>query len=483
MSNLRVADFIDIMLVAGCLYLLLSWMRQSTSRGTARRLAVVLLLFTVLYLPARVFEMYLIGRVAEVFFVAFILAIIVVFQADLRRMIDRAGTWIFSGSSATSDTFPADQLTEAVAHMAKDQTGALIAIRGSEPWEQHIQGGINLGGTVSPPLLYSLFDHTTPGHDGALLMEGDRIVKFAAHLPLADDVPVVSQYGGTRHSAALGLAERCDAFVIVVSEERGTISVAANGTIEEVVSSNELRERLERFWEKTYGRESGTPRRWIGTHSFQTGVVSLVLAAALWLVFAYSPGTTQRTYEVPIEYRNVPEEWMIEEEARWVDITLSGPEQRFRLIDAGQLAIELDVEDPEEGWNEFTIGLDDLDLPEQLILETVEPQTIQVHARPMRRIELPVAISTEGALPDTLELVSLQVEPDSATVLVPENGVPLTEISTESIDLSEVVADTTFERQLVLTTDMRSPQDGDTEVEVQIEVERVGNSGEEGDGR
>lgn len=117
----------------------------------------------------------------------------------------------------------------AASKLGEMRTGALIAVKGAEPWDHHMQGGIELGGAISLPLLFSLFDHRTPGHDGALLIEGNRVTKFAVQLPLAPIPPHVIRYGGTRHAAGLGLAEVCDAFIVVVSEERGTISLAHDG--------------------------------------------------------------------------------------------------------------------------------------------------------------------------------------------------------------------------------------------------------------
>lgn len=480
--NLRPTDFIDIALVAAFLYVLISWMRQSTSLGTRRRIAIILLLFAAVYLPARFLDMYLVGRVTELVFIALLLAVVVVFQSDLRRMLDQAGTWLFSDTpSAADNSSPVDQLVEAAAKMAEEKTGALIAIRGNEPWGRHVHGGVDLGGAVSPPLLYSIFDHRTPGHDGALLIEGDRIVKFAAHLPLANNEPEVSQYGGTRHAAALGLAEHCDAFVIVVSEERGTISVAHNGEMEEVETPGELKERLGQFWEEYYGEEAHPRRARLSMHNLQTAALSITFAVALWLLFAYSPGTVYRSFEVPIEYRNAPPEWLLEDGEQWANVTISGPEQAFRLINPERLAIALDMEEPEEGWNEFAVDRSDLNLPEQLSLENVQPQTVRINARPMRSVTLPVSVPTEGELPSSLQLVGLEPEPDSVSVLVLEEGSGYNQISTEPVDLSEVSGEeTTFERPLVLAPDMRFPPDGETAVEVHVEVEPAEEEGGSG---
>jgi diadenylate cyclase len=164
--TLRIADLIDVVLVAFFLYVFMSWMRQSISQSTARGLSVLLALFAGVYLLARFFEMYLIGQVSTILLAIILLAAIVAFQSDLRRLFDRTGAWLFSWGDAPAMLGGSivNALVESVAYLAEARSGALIAIRGAEPWDRHIQGGVELNGSLSPPLLYSLFDHRTPGH-------------------------------------------------------------------------------------------------------------------------------------------------------------------------------------------------------------------------------------------------------------------------------------------------------------------------------
>ena len=104
----------------------------------------------------------------------------------------------------------------------------MIVLQGNDPLERHINGGTNLDGIVSEPLLESLFDPHSIGHDGAVIIDGNRVTKFGCHLPLSMNTSKYENIG-LRHTAALGLAERSDAICIVVSEERGTISLAYHG--------------------------------------------------------------------------------------------------------------------------------------------------------------------------------------------------------------------------------------------------------------
>jgi DNA integrity scanning protein DisA with diadenylate cyclase activity len=134
--------------------------------------------------------------------------------------------------------------------------GALIVIPGRESIERHTEGGIEIDARLSEPLLLSLFDPNSPGHDGAVVIQGSRISAFAVHLPLS----TVPAGRGTRHAAALGLAERCDALCVVVSEERGTISLAREGAIRPIANEAQLAGDLPQLSLRMLPERLATPR-------------------------------------------------------------------------------------------------------------------------------------------------------------------------------------------------------------------------------
>lgn len=467
---LRVADFLDIILVAFLLYVLLWWMRRNLSESAGRGIGVVVAIFLGLYLPVRYFEMFLIGRVIEVLFALILLVAIVVYQSDLRRMLDRAGTWLFTRrSSADSSASTVDHLVEAATQLADSYTGALIAIRGRDPWDHHVRGGVELNGEVSPPLLQSIFDPKSDGHDGAVLLEGDQVTCFAVELPLPEEQPEESKYGGTRHSAAVGLSEVCDALVVVVSEERGTISVAEGGKMKEMDTPMELKERLDRFWRTHYDEGTKQTNPWWSWASLQTALVSVTLSVFLWFMFAYSPNPVYRSYDVPIEFRDVPSDWQLEDPPNTARITLSGPEHVFRSIDPGQLTVSLSLEKPQEGVNQFRIDAENLELPEQLTLDSVDPRTIQVEAQPLVATMLPVSVPTQGAVPDSLALDTIQFAPDSVTVLLPK-GQSYQEVTTEPVNLDSITQTTTFPRSIVQPEGIRFPDGEGREIQVRVSI-------------
>ena len=191
---------------------------------------------------------------------------------------------------------------------------------------------MRVNGQISLPLIYSIFHPASPGHDGAVVLEGPRIERLGVHLPLSKNLAEIGD-GGTRHAAALGLSERTDALVIVISEERGTISVAEHGRLTRIQPA-QLKPLLERRHQPHPPTPEPSDSSW-RLRNIVWKAVSLLLAVVLWLLFARQVETVQRTYIMPIEYRNAPAGYRIKEQgANRVEVTLSGSERAFSLLDA-----------------------------------------------------------------------------------------------------------------------------------------------------
>lgn len=468
-ESLRAAAFLDLLLVAALFFVVISWVRSAQSGSAARRLMALVFLYGLVYLAVDFFELYLVQRVLGVLFFVVLIALVVVFQGDIRRLLDRLGSVGLRRAGGVAPTSPVYLLTEATAQMAESRTGALIAIRGDDPWESHLQGGIELNGKLSRPLLHSIFNPSSPGHDGAMLLEGDRVTRFGVHLPLARRPPAISKSGGTRHTAALGLAEECDALVIVVSEERGTVSIAENGELVETSAPSELGERLTVFWENHYDRKDSVRRTWWSRRSLETGALSIGLAAMVWFLFVYSADTVFRSYRVPVEIRNLPAAWTISgDRAPSVLVTLSGSDPAFDRLQTDELAVSFDLSEPLRGVNELTITEDNLPLPAGLDLAVAEPRSVQVQAMPQRLLTLPVRVRAPEGLTagDTLVM-----EPATVDVLIPEDLTDVPEaIYTGPFELESLTEDGTTEVPLILPTDVRLAPDERSEVEVRLQA-------------
>ncbi len=377
-ESFRIVDVIDILLVSVFLYAVLVWFQRAASRGMVFGVVVL----SVVYFMARGLDMYLTSLAFHTSFAVLVLILVVVFQEDLRRLLESVSS-LRSVRFRMDDAIKLDldMLVETIFKLAASHTGALIVLRGKEPLERHLNGGVAVNGQISRSLLCSIFDPHSPGHDGAVVIERDRITEFAAHLPISKNTKVIAGRG-TRHSAALGLSENSDALTIVVSEERGVVSVAEGGQLEETASPSELRRRLESLSMDVVSAASQSVwQRFVLQHS---GLKALSFAIALlaWLLFAYDPNTVQRTFVAPIEYRNLAKGVELDAtaptEAR---ITLTGSDRDFRFLDPGSLKIAIDLADKKPGRQEIPIVRSNLKLPGNVEIYRIEPRIIKLLLR------------------------------------------------------------------------------------------------------
>ena len=470
-ANIRIVDILDIIIVSAFLFLFINWLRRSASR----RLVVAISVFAVIYLLARFFQLYLTEILIQTLIVVILIAAIIVFQSDIRRMIDLAWFWTNFRRKSRLSNFASsvDILTESVGKMAEKRTGALITVRGKEPCERHLNGGIPLEGRISSPLLYSIFNTSSPGHDGAIIIEGNKISRFGAHLPLSINIAALGE-GSTRHAAGLGLSEHCDALTIIVSEERGTISIAENGQLKILKSTVELKHRLEEFYHKNYPAAKEFEVKWWNRRNIITAAASVLIAIFAWFILAYHSDRIFRNYTIPIEFRNLTQNFALAQQVpSRAEVTLEGSEQAFRLLDPSDLVVSLNLGDLKKGKNDFAINEEDLKLPSGLRLYDIEPKKITVTAVPTKIISLPVKVQTIGQLPHNLKLVSILADPSQLKLIVPEGGNHLPKfIYTEPVDLSELSKSADVQSQVLVPQKYKLPSDEDGEVSVEIKIKK-----------
>jgi len=172
-----------------------------------------------------------------------VFALIVVFQSEIRHVLANLGRRLsfMRGSAADGDSY--DDIVLAANLFSQHQTGALIVIEREIGLRTHIESGVPLDARLSYDLLATIFRPSAPLHDGAVIVQKDRIAAAACFLPLSMN-PLLSTQLGTRHRAGIGITEETDAIAVVVSEETGTISLAIAGQIERDLTVDQLRERL-----------------------------------------------------------------------------------------------------------------------------------------------------------------------------------------------------------------------------------------------
>src|SRR5687767_15946771 len=235
-------DLLDIALVSFLMYELLLLIRGTR----AVQMALSGLFLLGLFFVSRWLQLETVNWVIRNLATYVVFAIIVLFQSDIRRALAHFGRApffrYFERASSADETI--EELVVAVTTLATRRIGAIIAIERQIGLRNYIEGGIPLDALVTYDLMASIFQPGSPLHDGAAIIQGDRVAAAACFLPLSVN-PLVSRQLGTRHRAALGLTEENDAVAIVVSEESGAISLAISGALERGVEAAMLRRRLE----------------------------------------------------------------------------------------------------------------------------------------------------------------------------------------------------------------------------------------------
>lgn len=236
-------DLLDVLVIAVLFYNLLLLIRGTR----AVQMLVGLVFVAAAYAAARFFELSAFATLIEKFLLVLPFALIVLFQQELRRALANFGRGPFLGfGTARTAGRRLSDLVLAATTFASRRTGALIVFERRVGLRNYIENGIALDALVSFDLLVSLFTPDTPLHDGAVIVQGDRLAAASCFLPLTTN-PEQAKAHGSRHRAALGISEETDAVALVVSEESGDISIAVGGSLEHGLDATSLAARLNHY--------------------------------------------------------------------------------------------------------------------------------------------------------------------------------------------------------------------------------------------
>ncbi len=246
-AEIKFVDLIDIIILSVILFYVYKFIRQRRAVRLARGVLIVIFVL----LLSVIFNMRALNFILENFFQVGMIALIVIFQSDLRAALERFGSTKIadfrgvSESDAKAIVNTAETVAEAADTLAKTKTGALIVIERSTKLGEHLSHGVILNADMSTLLIRNIFFDKAPMHDGAMIIRDKRIYAAGCYLPLSN--ADVNKDLGTRHRAALGLSEVSDAIIIVISEETGTISVAADGELERGFNAESLKAKILKY--------------------------------------------------------------------------------------------------------------------------------------------------------------------------------------------------------------------------------------------
>ncbi len=382
LGRLSIKDFFDITIISVLVFAVFVVFKKT------RSLPIVfgILALAILYVLSIVFDLQLTHTVFSTFFGMFLVVIAIVFQKELKRLFE-----FFGQIGISTIRAPHEETIKIIIHavqvLSKEKTGALIAFAGKENLKRHLEGGIKLNGEVSLPILLSIFNSKTPGHDGAVIIENNVIRRFAVHFPLSESRKVIGKYG-TRHRAAIGLSELTDALILVVSEETGRISIAHNKKLTKVDGINKLEKILEDFFQRKFPRNQGD--FYIGwlKRNILPLVFSVLITLFFWVFLNFQNSMIQRKFTIPIQFEGLQNEYVVENYTpENAVVVLSGKETEFNLLKSESLQISVNLKNMKNGHYQMHLRENQIKKPANLSIVNIEPANISVDVEKLKVTE------------------------------------------------------------------------------------------------
>lgn len=380
-SSIRITDVVDILFLTFIAYNLYKWFQ-----GTKALKALIgLVAIGAVFAGARYWGLFLTTWVFQFLWQALIILLIILFQPEIRQVLERANPFQrYSQPKKLEGQTWIDQLTDAAFEMARRRMGALMIIERSDIVDEMLSRGIDIAGDPTPEMLLTIFNNKTPLHDGAVIIRDGRVVSATRYMPLTtkENLP---QAWGTRHRAALGLTEKCDAWVIVVSEERGDISFAKDGAIRHIGSPEALKNILLKASDAgPMARKTAWDHlRSLFTRRLPLKLGTLALVCAVWVLLA-GQQDFEATFTVPVEISNLPETVeIVTPQKPQVALTVRGLRKDASILSHRNVEVKLDLGLADAGRRTFRISRYDITLPiDRVDVVKINPMTFKFDLNP-----------------------------------------------------------------------------------------------------
>ena len=375
-ANLRFQDVIDVLFLTVLAYHLYLWFR-----GTKALKALVgLLILGIVFTIARTWGLFLTTWVFQILWQVLVILLIILFQSEIRQALERVNPLQAIGlrkASKPEKWIPG--FTQAIFTLAQRKIGALIIIERQDSVKEFVTEGQPLEGGPTPELLISILQKESPLHDGAVLIKDGRIIQVSCYLPLSPEEGLPKEWG-TRHRAALGLSERCDAWVVVVSEERGEVSLAR----ERQTTRLDNPEEFSRAISEAFVRPRSVKMSWrerirsFILTQWHAKAGTFFLVSILWLLLA-GQQDFERTFSVPLETENIPSGMeILEPMESKVQISVRGLRKDASTLSERNVLAEIDLSVARLGKRVFSITRDQIRLPnDRIYVVKIEPAQIE----------------------------------------------------------------------------------------------------------
>lgn len=381
LTNLSPVDLLDILFLSLVLYHLYVWFRGSK----ALRVLIGLFALAACYSLARYFGLFLTTWVFHLLWQVLVILILILFQQEIRQALERFDPLrAFTRRRAVPADSVVGHLAETARAAAQRGWGALVVIRRRDAMSDLPGQGLPVDARLSSQLLISIFNPTSPTHDGAVIFNGDRVTRLGVILPLSPQQDLPAAYG-TRHRAALGITEVTDAAALVVSEETGHISLAVGGKITDLDHGQNLEAALTEVLASDEDRETDRLNRIkrLVTRNWKIKLGSLALVSLIWLMVA-GQQNYQVKLEAPITYLNQPTGLQVTGLSdRDVRLSLSGPRRRMAKLKAADVKVVVDLRGLRPGNRQIGLIRQNIQIPVDVELTGIEPRviTVNLHAK------------------------------------------------------------------------------------------------------
>jgi len=377
LSNIGFPDILDILLISLVSYQLFIWFW-----GTKAFKALVgIVVLSGVFILAKSWGLFLTTWVFQILWQVFVILLIILFQKEIRQMLERFNPLKNMGmrhDKISNGWVP--EFSRWAFDAAQKRIGAVVIFEKTDPVSDLVTRGIPMECEPLPEILNSIFYKQSPLHDGAILIFNGKISKVSCYLPLStrEDLP---QEWGTRHRAALGLSEQCNAWVLIISEERGEVSFAFDNQVKKIKDEKELSFFLETqvFNEKEPEMNIRQVILSWFTKRYKIKAVVFVLVFVLWLVFA-GQQNFEKKIELPLVYRNIPESIMVSSPAAInISVTCRGLRKDISLLSKENMMSSLDLASAKRGKLHYNITKANLTLPnERIDIVNISPGRVEI---------------------------------------------------------------------------------------------------------
>ncbi len=460
---------LDILLISAGLFFLY---RTLLRLGTWKIMAGILLAFLI-FIVANALHLKGIEWIYQNVSHIAALGLIVIFQPELRKVLEKAVS-VPPHRFKDQDTLLQSLIAESLIKLAQERCGAILVFPGKEPIKEKISGGYQLNAVPSTPLILSIFDSNSPGHDGAVIIEGNKLTQFGVRLPMSQSARLSEEYG-TRHHAAMGLAEQTDALALVVSEERGRVSMFTNGEMRPLRNAEEITAAIINHQRHMgFLRRDSVPK--IRKRTIFQITASLIIAVVFWSTLMVSQReVVERVLPVTIDYTSPAEDLvLVGDKANEIKLHLTGPKSEIDNLALNPPSVKIDLSRMAKGSQTIIITSENLRLPKGITLLDASPQQLKLTLAAV--VERNVAITPQiiGKLPGSLKIKKITVTPATVLVTTPvsKEDKASDEVLTTPIYLESISTDSKLFCKVIARPSMQPVTKRWPDVEVFIELKK-----------